>query len=199
MAPVEAPNLTYDEQRSLLKMAREAIVATATGQPLSQPDLGSLSPALTRPGACFVTIHKGGILRGCTGTLVADRPLALAVVRNAVQTATSDPRFNPVSPDELDALEIEISILAEPRPLQFDDPAELPKLIRPGVDGVTLYHDWRRATFLPQVWERIPEPEDFLGMLCRKMGLPPTAWMQPDIAAEVYQTVSFSEGDLKLD
>ena len=135
-------------------------------------------------------------MRGCTGTLVATRPLALEVVHTATQSATGDPRFRPVVPDEVDALELDISVLSEPKPLDFDDPIELATLIRPGVDGVTLYYGARRATFLPQVWERVPDPVDFLGMLCRKMNLSAQAWMQPGIAAETYQTFSFSEASL---
>lgn len=192
----EVPGLTRDEQRLLLGMAREAIAAAAAGLSLPEPDLDSLPPPLRRPAACFVTINKAGVLRGCTGALVADKPLALEVVRVAAQTATSDPRFNPVTADEIEALEVELSILTEPRSLYLEDPADLAKQIRPGVDGVTLYQGWRRATFLPQVWQRIPDPEDFLGMLCRKMGLASSAWRLAGLSAEVYQAVTFSEGDL---
>jgi AmmeMemoRadiSam system protein A len=177
-------------------MAREAIAAAAAGQSLPELDLDSLPPPLRRPAACFVTINKAGVLRGCTGALVAEKPLALEVVRVAAQTATSDPRFGPVASDEVEALEVELSILTQPRPLSFSDPADLAKQIRPGVDGVTLYQGWRRATFLPQVWQRIPEPEDFLGMLCRKMGLTSTAWRLAGLSAEVYQAISFSEAEL---
>jgi AmmeMemoRadiSam system protein A len=187
------PTLTHEEQRHLLTLACDAIAAAANGQPLPQPDLNSLSPALSQLGACFVTINQAGTLRGCTGTLIATRQLALEVVRSAAQTATGDPRFDPIRPDELDTLEIEISVLSSPRKLHFDDPALLPELIRPGVDGVTLYHGAQRATFLPQVWERIPDPQRFLEMLCRKMGLPSTAWTEPGITAEVYQVTHFSE------
>lgn len=191
------PTLTSDEQRLLLELARESIVAAASNRSPPQLDLNSLPPALARPGACFVTLRKHGELRGCTGTLVADRPLAFDVGHCAMQSATGDPRFNTVRPDELDALEIEISVLSQPYPLHFDHPADLPKLIRPGVDGVTLYHGHLQATFLPQVWERVPDPVDFLDMLCRKMGLSAGAWRVLELSVEVYQAFSFSEADLK--
>jgi AmmeMemoRadiSam system protein A len=196
-APEVLPALTLDEQRSLLAVAREAIVAASANRSSPQPDLQSLPPALARPTACFVTIRSGDTLRGCTGTLVAERPLALDVWRCAIQTATSDPRFDPIRTDELDVIEIEVSVLTQPQALQVDDPAGLPELIRPGVDGLTLYHGARRATFLPQVWERIQEPVNFLDMLCRKMGLSEGAWRLPGMTAEIYQTFSFSEADFE--
>ena len=196
-APGTVPDLSLDEQRSLLALAREAIDAAVANRSPPQPDLQSLSPALTRPAACFVTLHSQGALRGCTGTLVAELPLALDVRRCAIQTATNDPRFDPIQPGEMDTLEIEISVLTQPQALQIDDPAALSELIRPDVDGVTLYHGSRRATFLPQVWERIHDPVEFLDMLCRKMGLSTGAWRLPGMAAEVYQTFSFSEADFE--
>jgi AmmeMemoRadiSam system protein A len=187
--------LSPEERHTLLSLARAAVLAAARGDPLPSVDLRSLPPSLCETRACFVTLHKYGQLRGCTGTLVAQAPLAKEVVHTAAQTALSDPRFRPVTPAEVDELEIEISILTPSTPLELKSPLDLPRKIRPGVDGVTLYRGFHRATFLPQVWERIPDPEQFLAMLCQKMGLPPQEWRQPGIRAEVYQSETFSESD----
>lgn len=193
MQSTRISNLSQEERQILLKLARESVRAAAGKKPLPQPDLGVLPPHLTTDGACFVTLYRGRDLRGCTGTLVARVPLAEEVVQTAAQTAMYDPRFAPVSPAEVDGLTIEISVLTPPARLEFDDPRDLPKLIRPGIDGVTLYRGHFRATFLPQVWEKIPDPTHFLDMLSQKMGLPARAWTQRGISAEVYQVEEFTE------
>lgn len=184
------PEFTEEERRILFSFARQALVSVVALTTLPTPDLETLPPALTKPGSCFVTLSRQGKLRGCTGSLVATSPLLVEVIRCTAQTATNDPRFEPIGSNELDDLDIEISVLTPSQVLQVEAPAHLPSLIRPGVDGVTLYHGRRRATFLPQVWERIPDPEDFLGMLCRKMNLPPSAWLEPGITVETYQAVT---------
>jgi AmmeMemoRadiSam system protein A len=135
-------------------------------------------------------------LRGCTGVLVARTPLVNEVIQTAAQTALQDPRYLPVTPDEADSLDIEISVLTPTQPLLLANPEELPDMIRPGIDGVMLSKDARRATFLPQVWERIPNPVDFLNMLCRKMGFPSNEWRFPGMIAEVYQVEQFSDKEL---
>jgi AmmeMemoRadiSam system protein A len=110
-----------------------------------------------------------------------------------MQTALHDPRFYPVTPDEVEQLTIEISILTAPQRLALDRPADLPNRIRPGIDGVTLSRGGHRATYLPQVWDKIPNPTDFLDSLSQKMGLPSRAWAQEGTEAEVYQVEEFSE------
>lgn len=196
MAETHPRRLSFDEQRMLLKLARESVACAAAGTPLPHVRLSELPPALREPGACFVTLHKHGDLRGCTGVLVAQMPLAEEVVRTAAATALHDPRFDPVRPFELPDLDIEISILTPPQPLEVPRPADLPRLIRPGIDGVTLYLPPYRATFLPQVWERVPDPVQFLDMLCQKMGLPSRSWLDPQMRVEVYQVEEFSENKL---
>ncbi len=185
-----------DQEKSLsLELARRSIIAAANRQPPPAVDLQEMPEHLKIDGACFVTLRKRktDALRGCTGVLVARAPLAEEIVKTAAQSALFDPRFEPVRPDELDSIEIEISILTPPRKLSFSNPEDLPKLIRPGIDGVTLYRGMYRATFLPQVWERIPDPIVFLEMLSQKMGLDRNAWKKPGIEAEVYQVEEFSE------
>jgi AmmeMemoRadiSam system protein A len=194
MSKDEMTNITPEDRSLLLRLARQSIEAVSKGKKTPRPELEELSPALTNPGACFVTIYKNGQLRGCTGTLVAKEPLAHSVSRVAAQTALSDPRFPIVVPDEVPLLDIEISILTPPQPLEFSNPADLPNLLRPGIDGVTLsYDNLYRATFLPQVWERITDPTTFLDMLSQKMGLGRKAWLMPGIQVEIYQVENFEE------
>jgi AmmeMemoRadiSam system protein A len=189
----EIHNLTGDEQQVLLRLARQAIEAAACGDRPLEVDLASLPPSLREAKACFVTLHKQGALRGCTGVLVARSPLAREVIHTAAQTALSDPRFVPVTSEEVPELEIEISVLTPPQHLDVPSPEALPRLIRPGVDGVTLIKGPYRATFLPQVWDRVPDPVTFLDMLCEKMGLPPRSWLVTPMEVEVYQVEEFSE------
>jgi AmmeMemoRadiSam system protein A len=194
MSKNKVTNLTAEDRALLLKLARQSIEAVSKGKKTPQPELEGLSLALIEPSACFITLYKNKQLRGCTGTLVAKEPLAHAVSRIAAQTALSDPRFPIVTPDEVPLLDIEISILTPPQPLEFSEPADLPGLLRPGIDGVTLsYDNLYRATFLPQVWERITDPSTFLDMLSQKMGLGRKAWLMPGIQVETYQVENFSE------
>lgn len=186
-------SLSPADRRCLLDVARESVDAAARSLSLPELELGQFSLALHEPKACFVTLHKRGELRGCTGVLVARAPLALEVRRTAAQTALYDPRFDPVSPDEVPDLDIEISVLTVPERLHLEKPQDLPRLIRPGIDGVTLIKGPYRATFLPQVWERVPDPELFLGMLCQKMGLSAVAWRLMPMEVEVYQVEEFSD------
>jgi AmmeMemoRadiSam system protein A len=165
--------------------------AAASGKP--RPSLGILSPRLREERACFVTFHINGELRGCTGTLAARRSLAEEVAVTTVQTAFHDPRFPPVTPVEVSRIAIELSILTPSTPLKFANPDELLRLLRPDIDGVTLRIGAYRSTFLPQVWERVPDPAEFLTMLSRKMGLPGDAWRRPGVEVETYQTVTIEE------
>lgn len=194
----ETPHIaayTAEEERLLLDLARQTLRRVASGQRPLAPDLAAFSPALCEPRACFVTLRTcgEGLLRGCTGTLLARRPLAEEVVAMTVQTALHDPRFRPVTAWEVDGLHIEISVLTPPQPLDFAGPDDLLARLRPGVDGVTLYLDQRRATFLPSVWESHGEPEDFLSLLAQKMGLPANAWRRPGLEVETYQAIVIEE------
>ncbi len=186
------------EQQTLLALARQSITAAAMGQAAPQLCLDELPECLRVPRACFVTLHlrETGELRGCTGVLRAVLPLAEEIVRTAAQTAACDPRFNPVTPAELPDIAIEISLLTPARPLAFECADDLPRLLRPGVDGVTLvYRGQRQATFLPQVWGKIPDPVEFLSRLCLKMGLPGNAWRWPEIEVEIYEVQEFAESE----
>lgn len=186
---------TPQEKHLLLRLARETLQRVTNGQEPPAVDLTALPPALAEQRACFVTLRRrgNGMLRGCTGTLVARRPLAEEVVNMTIQTAFYDPRFPPVQPYEVPGLQIEISVLTPPQPLVFHDPDELLRRLRPGVDGVTLRLGHRRATFLPQVWENYPDPQEFLSLLSQKMGAAPDAWRDPRIQVETYQAIVLEE------
>lgn len=133
-------------------------------------------PALSNPGATFVTLTQAGALRGCIGSLEAYRPLAQDVAKNAVAAAFRDPRFSPLDEDELVRTRVEVSLLEPPEPLDFKDEADALAQLRPGLDGLILTHGGRRATFLPQVWESLPEPQRFMSQLKLKAGLPAAFW-----------------------
>lgn len=182
-----------EEQAQLLRLARQTLEAITTGGARPHIEEADLTSALREDRACFVTLYIGEELRGCTGTLVARRCLADEVTITTVQTALSDPRFAPVTAAEVPRIRIEISVLTPPEALKFNSPDELIRLLRPDIDGVTLRLGHYRSTFLPQVWERVPDPVAFLTMLSRKMGLPGDAWRHPDLEVETYQTVVIEE------
>jgi AmmeMemoRadiSam system protein A len=161
--------LTPEEKQFLLKLARQSLENGVRGETLPAIDLETLSPRLRALGASFVTLTRLGDLRGCVGALEPYQTLAEDVREHAVAAALDDYRFHPVKPHELPEIKIEISRLTIPVPLEFDHPEELHHRLRPGVDGVILRDGIRRATFLPQVWEKIPDPAMFLSQLCMKM------------------------------
>ena len=168
------------------------------------PEAAAHSPAetaahaawLDAPGASFVTLTSGrapgGALRGCIGSLEARRPLREDVEANAVAAALHDPRFAPLTARELDDTVVEVSVLSVPAALPAADEAELLARLRPGVDGVVLSACGRRATFLPQVWEQLPDPADFLARLRRKAGLPADYWGR-DVVVETYTVTAWQE------
>lgn len=166
----------------------------AGGRGLDLAALVASHPELASPGACFITLTAGGALRGCIGSLVAHRSLAADLLANGVAAATQDPRFSPVDRDELDGVRIEVSLLSPPQLLSYRDGEELLRLLRPGVDGVVLSLAGRRSTFLPQVWEQLPDPRQFLEHLCRKAGLSGECWRQ-GARIEIYTVEKVGEGD----
>jgi AmmeMemoRadiSam system protein A len=188
-------SLTPLEREELLTMARDAITRSVRHQELLPIDLNTLTETLQQVGASFVTLTKRGELRGCIGSLEGRRPLAEDVRDNAISAAFHDPRFPPVSPDELQDLRVEVSVLSAPQPLAYDGPDDLMTKLRPGVDGVVIESGWKRATFLPQVWEKIPDPKQFLEFLCRKAHLPADAYRHPGLDVYTYQVEKFEEGE----
>lgn len=185
--------LSPKDQQALLELARETIAREVRGEKPPSVDIKAVSEELQRDAACFVTLTKHGQLRGCIGSLETRQPLVLDVRDNTVGAAFRDPRFPPVSAGELDDLRIEISVLSQPEPLDYDGPDDLIDKLRPGVDGVVIESGWNRATFLPQVWEKIPDPHAFLQNLCLKAYLPADAYCRPDLDVYTYQVEMFEE------
>ena len=157
----------------LLKIVKEAIEEELYGKSIDRGLYYSLYPKLKEKVATFVTINKRGSLRGCIGSLVAHRPFLEDLIENAKSAAFKDPRFAPLSKEEYESgeLDIEVSILTRPQPLEYSDIEDLKSKIRVGVDGVILTLNDFRATFLPQVWEQLPSFESFFAHLCLKAGL----------------------------
>ena len=126
--------------------------------------------------ASFVTLHKFDELRGCIGALTATLPLVQDVAEHAFDAAFKDPRFGPVTEFEVDLLSIHLSVLSKPEPLAFDSESELLEMIRPGEDGLILKEGTHQGTFLPSVWEKLPNPRQFLRQLKQKARLSPDYW-----------------------
>ncbi len=186
-------SLTPRERQTLLTLAREAITRAVNRQEPPPVDLNNVPENLQRDGASFVTLTRQGRLRGCIGSLEARRSLAVDVHENAISAALHDPRFPPVNAEELDDLQVEVSVLSSPQPLAYDGPDDLIAKLRPGVDGLVIERGWNRATFLPQVWEKLPDPHQFLEHLCLKAYLPADAYRQPGLDVYTYQVEKFEE------
>ncbi|MEP7181554.1 MAG: AmmeMemoRadiSam system protein A [Betaproteobacteria bacterium] len=154
--------------------------------------------ALDRPGATFVTLMQDDELRGCIGTLEPVRPLGIDVRENALAAAFRDPRFEPMRADEFEATAVEVSLLSASEPVVFVDEAHLMAQLRPGVDGVILEYGRHRATFLPQVWDALPSPGDFLAALKRKAGLP-VDFRDAAMNVRRYAVIKWKESDFVED
>jgi AmmeMemoRadiSam system protein A len=185
--------LSPEEKKYLLDLARQSLEKGVCGQELPVIKAETLTPRLRAHGASFVTLTHLGNLRGCIGALEPYQPLAEDVREHAVAAALDDYRFSPVQPAELPDIKIEISRLTVSVPLAYNQPEDLPQLLRPGIDGVILRDGIRRATFLPQVWEKIADANMFLSQLCIKMGASPDAWRKRKISVETYQVEEFHE------
>lgn len=173
-------NKTISEENRLtvLALTRQSIQhGLERGSPLPV-DCTDYPPELTVVRATFVTLEKQGALRGCIGGLAAVRPLVEDIAQNAYSAAFKDPRFPPVESAEIDALAIHLSILSRAQAMQFTSQEDLVAQLRPGIDGLILEAGARRATFLPSVWQSLPEPESFLRHLKQKAGLAVDHWSE---------------------
>lgn len=196
MAPIDWPDTVQDldlaRRAELLDLARRSIgTGVDTGRPLV------VTPAefhrdLKTVRASFVTLESDGRLRGCIGHLEAVQPLVVDVVENAFAAAFRDPRFAPVTADELDDIVIKLSLLTRPEPMAFEDEADLLRQLRPGEDGLILQDGPNRGTFLPSVWSSLPDPADFLVHLKLKAGLAGNHWSD-SLQMYRYRTESFGE------
>jgi len=159
-------------KKILIEIAKKAIAEKLSGKKLLDREaLVREHPWLAEPGAAFVTLNEHRQLRGCIGSIIAHQPLIDDVIRNAQAAAFSDPRFPPLKADEFEKLEIEISLLTPPKELPYTDTADLKAKIRPGIDGVILRLGNYQATYLPSVWEQLPDFDGFFATLCQKAGL----------------------------
>ncbi len=182
--------LNTDKGQTLLHLARAAIAK----------ELGFISHDLPRsawleePGATFVTLTLHGQLRGCIGSLEAHRPLIEDVKHNAIAAAFKDPRFQPLSKEEFAEVVIEVSQLSPPKPIQFSSEQNALEQLIPGIDGVIIELGRYRATFLPQVWAQLPQPQVFIAHLKNKAGLPQDYWSD-DIRLSRYSVQKWREGE----
>lgn len=188
--------LTEKQGQFLVRLARETIakklgLAVAGDRSLSATDLAD--PIYQEKRGTFVTLKIKKQLRGCIGCLTPSETILAGIQRNAVNAAFNDPRFPALTAPELEQAEIEISILTTPGKLEYNDGNDLVTKLRTNIDGVIISQGLARATFLPQVWEQLPRPEDFLTHLCSKAGLPPDAWRQGTLEVSIYQVQYFHE------
>jgi len=182
--------LNEAEQQQLLEIAEGSIRHGIEYGKSLPPKQEGMPKSLLEPGASFVTLNRSGQLRGCIGSLKPHRALAEDVAENAWSAAFSDPRFPPLREEELDGLDIHISILTPAEPMQFNSEEELLQQLQPGVDGLIMEEGFRRGTFLPSVWDQLPTPELFLRHLKQKAGLPPDYWSDT-LRISRYTTHSF--------
>ncbi len=187
--------ISEEQGLALVKLVRKTL-ADYLGTPLAeQEDTAEIlkHDTLNLKRGVFVTLHKQGRLRGCIGFLDAREPVVEAVRLNAINAAFRDPRFSPLKSSELGEIDIEVSVLTEPKVLEHTDGDDLLERLRPGIDGVIIRHGFASATFLPQVWEQLPDKEEFLCQLCLKAGLPAHAWRNAGVEVLTYQVQYFGE------
>jgi AmmeMemoRadiSam system protein B/AmmeMemoRadiSam system protein A len=189
--------LTMKQGRILLRLSRQTIGKSLGRQPDPKEEQ-ELTEALqdnifSQNRGTFVTLSKQGRLRGCIGTIAPISPLAEDVRNNSINAAHKDPRFPPLKPEELENINIEVSILTTPVPLAYENATDLLRKIRPHRDGVILRYGLHNSTYLPQVWDQLPESEEFLSRLCLKAGLPADAWKKKKLEVLTYQVQHFNE------
>lgn len=186
------------QKKILLRLARQTIekeLGQQATNPVTEKELDD--PKLHRHHGVFITLHLEGMLRGCIGSLLGLEPLVAGVRRNAINAALRDNRFPLLTVNELSEIIIEISVLTPPQYLEYTESTDLISRLQPGVDGVILkVPGGAGATFLPQVWEQLPEPEIFLRHLCIKAGIPADSWQLEELTIQTYQAYHFDEQEI---
>jgi len=182
--------MNSDQGKILLTIAR-AVISKHLGIRADLPKTAD-HPWLNEPAATFVTLKRHGELRGCIGSLKARQPLMDDLQDNAASAAFRDPRFPPLAAEELPDITVEVSILTEPEPMKFDNETDALAQLEPDVDGVIFESSGHRSTFLPQVWEQLPEPGLFMAHLKQKAGLPAAFWSD-DVRLYRYRVEKFRE------
>ena len=190
---VDTDKLTEEEGKYLLSVARQTIEERLTGREgQGQPEVFQ-SPKFHGKRGTFVTLTENGVLRGCIGHIVPQESMIEGIRENAINAAFRDPRFPPLSEAEWKKVRVEISILTDPAPLDYTDAVDLLNKLRPGVDGLIIKKGFHQATFLPQVWEQLPDKKEFLRHLCLKAGLDRDTWKDDKLEVLVYQVQAFEE------
>jgi AmmeMemoRadiSam system protein A len=183
--------MTTELGTALLQLARGAIAGQLR---LAQP-ASAAHAALDEPGATFVTLMRQGELRGCIGSLDAHRPLGQDVRENALAAAFRDPRFPQLTAVEYETISVEVSLLTPARGISFSHEQDLLGQLRPGVDGIVFRYGRHRSTFLPQVWESLPDPRSFMAQLKRKAGLPADFWHE-EVSVLRYEVEKWKEAEI---
>jgi AmmeMemoRadiSam system protein A/AmmeMemoRadiSam system protein B len=194
MKSMDTPQSLNEEQGQILvKLARQTIEERLGKRSIKVDPDSMRDPVFKEKRGTFVTLTINKQLRGCIGNLDSTNSIVDGIERNAINAAFRDPRFPALEADELDRVDIEVSILTEPQPLEYRDSKDLLSKLRVNVDGVILRKGSASATFLPQVWEQLPQPEKFLSHLCSKAGLPADTWRKGNLDILTYQVQCFEE------
>ena len=186
-------SLNEKQGQTLVKLARQTIEERLDKHSIKVDPDSMMDSAFKEKRGTFVTLTINKQLRGCIGNLDSTDSIVDGIERNAINAAFRDPRFSPLKADELDRVDIEVSILTDPQPLKYRDSKDLLSKLRVNVDGVILRKGSASATFLPQVWEQLPQPETFLSHLCTKAGLPSDTWKKGNLDILTYQVQCFEE------
>ena len=189
--------LSEDEGKHLLGVARETIKNRLGNIEEPQINWKEIPKKFQERLGTFVTVTIEDNLRGCIGHIIPREALIEGIKENAINAAFKDPRFHPLTKEEFGRIEIEISILTSPEELFYTDAEDLLKKLRTGIDGVIIKKGFYEATFLPQVWEQLPEKEEFLSHLCLKAGLSPDSWKKEKLHISTYQVQAFEENELQ--
>jgi len=189
--------LSEDEGKYLLGVARETIKNRLDN--IEEPHINwkEIPDKFQERLGTFVTVTIEDNLRGCIGHIIPRESLIEGIKENAINAAFKDPRFHPLTKEEFNRIEIEISILTSPQELSYTGAEDLLQKLRPGIDGVIIKKGFYEATFLPQVWEQLSEKEEFLSHLCLKAGLSPDSWKKEKLHVSTYQVQAFEEKELQ--
>ncbi|RLG15274.1 MAG: hypothetical protein DRN71_01780 [Candidatus Nanohalarchaeota archaeon] len=185
--------LNKEEQKYLTTLARNTLESYLKDKKTPKINKNVLSEKLTQKSGCFVTLTKDSQLRGCIGHILAQKPLYQCIIDNSISAAVRDSRFSPTTYDELDDIHVEVSVLSIPRVLEFTSPDELLDKLTPLEDGVIISYGFHKSTYLPQVWEQLPDKVEFLTSLCKKGGAPGDCWKKENVKIETYQAQVFWE------
>jgi AmmeMemoRadiSam system protein A len=197
MTSNEATALDHSQGQALLLLARKTLLDRFSRQmpeaQRAQMESRLEDPPLKAHCGTFVTLKLDSQLRGCIGSLTGTESIVDGVRSNAINAAFHDPRFRALTEEEMDRIVIEVSVLTEPKPLDYTDAEDLAAKLRPNIDGVTIRKGAASATFLPQVWQQLPKVDMFLSHLCMKAGLAAEAWRRDRLDVETYQVQYFEE------